>query len=85
VCQGDFSTKSWVCLWAFSAGSRGVFGVEVEWGRFQTLDEACQAVLRLIGAHRFLPIAFLLFTNVGRRSRDGLDHDEGDHYQEKHE
>jgi len=39
VCQGNFTTRSWVCLGAFSAGFRGVFGVEVERGRFQRSGE----------------------------------------------
>ena len=37
VCQGNLSTRSWVCLGAFSAGIRGVFRVEVERGRFPSI------------------------------------------------
>jgi len=51
----DFSTRSWVCFRAFSAGIWGIFGVEVERGRFQPWGEARQAFWRLTGAHRFLP------------------------------
>ena len=40
---------------AFSAGIRGIFGVDVARACFQRLGEAHQAFLRLIGAHRFLP------------------------------
>jgi hypothetical protein len=40
---------------AFSAGIRGIFGLEVERGRFQRFAEVRQAFLRLIRAHRFLP------------------------------
>ena len=40
----------------------GVFGVEVERGRFQRFDEVWQTLLRLIRAHRFLlpPVPHLL-------------------------
>jgi len=44
-----------ICSGAFLAGIQGIFGVEVERGRFQPLGEARQAVLRVIGAHRFPP------------------------------
>jgi hypothetical protein len=40
------------CLFS---GVSGVFGVEVERGRFQRFAEVRQAFLRLIRAHRFLP------------------------------
>ena len=35
VCQGNSSTRYWVCWGAFSGGGRGVFGVEVERAGFQ--------------------------------------------------
>jgi hypothetical protein len=43
-------------LGAFSAGIRGIFGLEVERGRFQRFAEVRQAFLRLIRAHRFLSL-----------------------------
>ena len=55
VCQRNFSTRSWVCFGSFSAGIRGIFGLEVERGCFQRFGKARQVFLRLIRAHRFLP------------------------------
>jgi hypothetical protein len=55
VCQRNIGARSWVYFEGFSAGIRGIFGVEVERGRFQRFAEVRQAFLRLIGAHRFLP------------------------------
>ena len=82
--QGNFSTRSCVCLGAFSAGIRGILGVEVERGCLQRFDEDRQAFLRLIGAHRFLPRpVFLIFTTDGKRPRGSRGHDRGDNYQEK--
>jgi hypothetical protein len=46
-------------FWPFSAGIRGIFVVEMERERIQPLDEAHQAVLRLIRADRFLRPEFL--------------------------
>lgn len=58
---GNFSTRSWVCFGAFSAGLRGVFGVEVERGLVQRFAEVRQASLRLSRAHWFLPPPILHF------------------------
>ena len=41
----DFSTRSWVCFRAFSAGIWGIFGVEVERGCFQRFGKARQDTL----------------------------------------
>jgi hypothetical protein len=83
VFQGNFSTKSWVWFGAFSEGIRGIFGVEVERGRFQRSDEARQALLRLIrGTGSFRPV-FLIFTAGGKRLRNMRVIIVGDNYQEK--
>jgi hypothetical protein len=55
ILEQYFRTRSWVCFGSFSAGIRGVFGVEVERGRIQRFAEVRQAFLRLIRTHRFLP------------------------------
>ena len=55
VCQGNSSTRSWICLEAFSVGVRGNLRGEVGRGRFQRFGEAPRGFLRLIRVYRFLP------------------------------
>lgn len=55
MCQGSFSTRSRVCLGAFSRGDSGDFVGRGGEGRFQRLGEVRQAFLRLIMALPFLP------------------------------
>ena len=71
VCQGNFSTRSWVCLGAFSAGIRGVFGVEVE-GRFSMIWRGSSGVFE---AHPGTPVPstpyspFFFITTEGKHPR----------------
>ena len=80
MCQGKLRTRSWVSLEAFSAGIRGIFGVEVERGRFQRFAEVRQAFLKLIRPHRFLPPVFLIFTTEGKHLRGSRGRRRCDHY-----
>ena len=55
MCQGDFARN----IWGLGGGSfqrgAGELGDGGGEGHFQPLGEASQTVLRLLGAHRFLP------------------------------
>ena len=45
--QGNFSTRSWVCLWGLFAGDWRIFGVEVEKGVF---NDRVRLVRRFCGS-----------------------------------
>ena len=65
----------WGPFWGGLDGFRGGGGG----GRFQRSSEACQAVWRLLRAHRLLPPPLpALITIESRHPRGSLDPDEGD-------
>jgi len=78
VRQGNLSTRSWVCLGAFSAGFRGIFGVEV--GVFATIGRGSSGGFE---AHWGTPVPSAPYspsfiTTEGKRPGDSRGHDKGD-------
>jgi hypothetical protein len=78
VRQEDFGTRSWICYRAFSAGIRGIFGLE---GERRALSTICQGPAGVLMVHPGTPVPFAPYcpsfiTTEGKHPRGIRDPDE---------